>query len=142
METSILTSTKKILGIDEAYTVFDLDILTHINTAFSTLASLGVGPESGFMIEDDTAEWSEFIPPTDNEYNSIKTYVWLKVRQLFDPPTTSYLIAAFNDAIKEIEWRLNVHRESTEWTDPSPAPIPPYLPWDPFGQNWTEEQVA
>jgi hypothetical protein len=142
LETSILTSTKKLLGVDVAYTVFDLDIITHINTAFSTLASLGVGPPDGYMIEDDTAQWDEFIPPTDTEYNSVKTYVYLRVRQLFDPPTTSYLISAFNDQIKELEWRLNTHRESTQWVDPDPPPDPPYLPWDPYGQNWTQESVA
>jgi hypothetical protein len=131
MEQSILTSTKKILGIAEDYTVFDLDIITHINTAFSTLTQLGVGPVNGFMIEDETAVWSDFITdypagsydtPTGNDlqYNSVRTYVFLKVRQLFDPPTTSYLITAVNDQIKELEWRLNVHREETRWVDPDP----------------------
>jgi hypothetical protein len=121
METSILTSTKKILGIPDDYTVFDLDIITHINTAFSTLTQLGVGPAEGFMIEDNTAEWTDFIVD-DLQYNSVKTYVYLKVRQLFDPPTTSYLITAFNEQIRELEWRLNVHREETGWVDPNPTP--------------------
>jgi hypothetical protein len=121
MEASILTSTKKILGIPDDYTVFDLDIITHINTAFSTLTQLGVGPAEGFMIEDDTAEWTDFIVD-DMQYNSVKTYVYLKVRQLFDPPTTSYLITAFNEQIRELEWRLNVHREETGWADPDPRP--------------------
>src|SRR3954466_15938502 len=100
MEQSILTSTKKILGIDEAYTAFDLDIITHINSAFSTLTQLGIGPSQGFMIEDATAEWNEFIPDSDFQYNSVKSYVFLRVRQIFDPPSTSYLIAAFNEQIK------------------------------------------
>jgi len=119
METSILTGTKKILGIPEDYTVFDHDIITHINTAFSTLTQLGVGPVEGFMIEDETSEWTEFIVD-DYQYNSVKTYVYLRVRQLFDPPTTSYLITAFNEQIRELEWRLNVHREETGWVDPNP----------------------
>jgi hypothetical protein len=118
METSILTSTKKILGIDRDYTAFDLDIITHINTAFSILTQLGVGPAEGFMIEDDTTEWAEFIVD-DMQYNSVKTYVYLKTRQLFDPPTTSYLITAFNEQIRELEWRLNVHREELGWVDPN-----------------------
>lgn len=122
METSILTSTKKILGIASDYTVFDLDIITHINTAFSTLTQLGVGPIDGFMIEDADAEWSDFIAD-DLQLNSVKTYVYLKTRILFDTPQTSYLIAALNDEIKQLEWRLNVHREETAWTDPDP-PIP------------------
>ena len=110
MEQSILTSTKKILGIAADYTAFDLDIITHINSAFSTLAQLGVGPHCGFMIDDEDAEWEDFIED-DNQYNSVKSYVFLKVRQLFDPPTTSYLIAAYDKQIQEFEWRLSVHRE-------------------------------
>lgn len=117
MEDSILISTKKILGVAEEYTAFDLDIITHINTAFSTLTQLGVGPRTGFMIEDETAVWSDFIV-NDLQNNSVKSYVFLKVRQLFDPPTTSYLIAAVDQQIKELEWRLNVHREETEYVDP------------------------
>jgi hypothetical protein len=122
MEQSILNSTKKILGISDDYTVFDLDIITHINSALSTLTQLGVGPASGFMIEDDTAEWADFIED-DIQYNAVKSYVYLKVRSLFDPPTTSYLISAVDKQIAEFEWRLNVHREEMDWVDPNPAPI-------------------
>ena len=87
MEQSILISTKKILGIAEDYTVFDLDIITHINTAFSTLTQLGVGPADGFMIEDDSALWTDFDPVDDNlNYNAVKSYVFLKVKVAFDPP--------------------------------------------------------
>lgn len=117
MEASILTSTKKILGVGGADTSFDLDIITHINTAFSTLTQLGVGPVDGFMIEDADAEWEDFIGE-DNRYQSVKSYVFLKVRQLFDPPTTSYLITAVEQQIKELEWRLNTNREETDWVDP------------------------
>jgi hypothetical protein len=120
MEQSILTSTKKILGIAEDYTVFDLDIITHINSAFSTLTQLGVGPAEGFMINDAEAEWSDFIVD-DFQYNSVKSYVFLKVRQLFDPPQTSYLINAMEKQIQELEWRLNAHREETQWVDPDPV---------------------
>lgn len=122
MEQSILLSTKKNLGIDAAYTVFDLDILTHINTAFFNLTQLGVGPATGFSIEDDTAEWANFFED-DNNIHSVKTYVYLKVRQLFDPPATSYAIEAFNKQVEQLEWRLNVHREETEWVDPDPPVI-------------------
>lgn len=120
MEESILISTKKILGIAEDYTVFDLDIITHINTAFSTLTQLGVGPAEGFMIEDETAAWSEFDPVGDDRnYNAVRSYVFLRVRMLFDPPTTSYLITAMEKQIQELEWRLNVHREGLDWVDPN-----------------------
>jgi hypothetical protein len=119
VEQSILISTKKVLGIAEDYTVFDLDIITHINTAFSTLTQLGVGPAQGFMIEDAEAEWGDFIVD-DIQYNSVKSYVFLKTRQLFDPPSTSYLIASTEKQILELEWRLNVHREETGYIDPDP----------------------
>jgi hypothetical protein len=130
MEQSILISTKKILGIAEDYTVFDLDIITHINSAFSTLTQLGVGPAQGFMIDDATAVWADFIVD-DLQYNAVKSYVFLKVRQLFDPPSTSYLISAVERQIQELEWRLNVHREETGWVDPDPNPI---YPEDLFGE--------
>lgn len=121
MEQSILKSTKKILAIADEYTVFDLDIITHINTAFSILTQLGVGPVEGFMIEDDTAVWTDFDPVDDHfNYNAVKSYVFLKVRQLFDPPVTSYLISAVERQVEELEWRLNTHREGTEWVNPDP----------------------
>jgi len=107
---SILTDTKKILGVDAAYTVFDLDIITHINAAFSTINQLGVGPEEGFFIEDSTEEWDAFeVPP--NQLHLTKTYIYLRVRMLFDPPGTSFLIQAMNDQIAQLEWRLNMFRE-------------------------------
>ena len=130
VETSILTSTKKILGIAEDYTVFDLDIITHINSAFSTLTQLGIGPAAGFMIDDAEAVWADFIAD-DFQYNSVKSYVFLKVRQLFDPPQTSYLIDAVDKQIQELEWRLNSHREETAWVDPSP----PRYPIDIYGEE-------
>jgi hypothetical protein len=127
MEQSILKSTKKILGIADEYTVFDLDILTHINTTFSILTQMGVGPTTGFMIEDETAVWTDFDPVDDNlNFNAVKSYVFLKVRQLFDPPATSYLITAVNEQIRELEWRLREYREGTEWVDPDPELDIPY----------------
>lgn len=110
MESSILTSTKKVLGIADSYTAFDLDILTHINAAFFILHQLGLGQPEGFMIEDDTAVWEDFVVPM-NQLNLVKTYVFLKVRILFDPPTTSFHLDAADKQIKEYEWRLNTDRE-------------------------------
>lgn len=117
MEQSILTSTKNILGLAEDYTVFDLAIITHINSALSTLTQLGIGPAEGFAIEDVDTDWDEFIGD-DIPNNSVKSYVYLKVRMLFDPPTTSFAISAMERQIEELEWRLNVHREDTEWVEP------------------------
>lgn len=110
MEESILLSTKKILGLDASYIPFDLDVITHINTAFSILNQLGVGPEEGFAISDDSAVWGDFVVPL-NQLQMVKTYVYLKVRVLFDPPGTSFLLESANQQIKEYEWRLNTFRE-------------------------------
>jgi hypothetical protein len=119
MENSILISTKKILGLDADYTAFDHDIITHINTAFSTLTQLGIGPAEGFMIEDEREKWDDFIDiDSDLQLNSVRSYVFLRVKQLFDPPTTSYLIDSTERQIEQLEWRLNVHREETAWVDP------------------------
>lgn len=117
MSDSILTSTKKVLGIEEEYTAFDVDITMHINSVFSTLNQLGIGPPAGFAITDKGATWSSFFS-TDPRLNSIKTYVYLKVRILFDPPGTSYLIQSLEKQAQELEWRLNVVREETEYIDP------------------------
>ena len=124
MDESILISTKKILGLDASYSAFDLDVITHINTAFSILNQLGVGPEEGFSIEDVSALWSEFDIPL-NQLSTVKTYIYLKTRMLFDPPGTSFLIESMNNQIKEFEWRLNVFRE---------VELPPFVP--------PEEEVA
>lgn len=129
MEQSILTSTKKILGMDASYTAFDLDILTAINSAFATLNQLGIGPTNGFAIEDAAALWTDFIA-SDSRLNSVKTYVYLSVRLVFDPPSTSFAIEAFNKQKSELEWRLNVYREGTAWVDPyPPTPTPPDPCW-------------
>ena len=110
MADSILDSTKKILGLSDDYTAFDLDIITHINSTFSVLDQLGIGPVGGFMITDSDATWDDYaIPP--NQLNLVRTYMFLKVRMLFDPPTTSFLIEATNNQIQEYEWRLNSLRE-------------------------------
>lgn len=110
MEESILLSTKKILGLDPDYVPFDLDIITHINTAFSILNQLGVGPVEGFSIVDETTQWGDYLVPL-NQLQMVRTYIYLKVRVLFDPPQTSFLLESANTQIKEYEWRLNTFRE-------------------------------
>lgn len=117
---SILNDVKKVLGIESNYTAFDTDILMHINSVFATLNQLGIGPDEGYVIEDSTPTWAAFIG-TDPRLNSVKTYIYLKVRFYFDPPTTSYLIEAMNQQSRELEWRLNSYRESTQWTNPVEA---------------------
>lgn len=109
MEESILISIKKMLGIDESYKAFDLDVMIHINSVLMILTQLGVGPAEGFAIEDDSATWGDFIEEKDmNRFNSTKTFMYLKVKLLFDPPTSSATIESFNRLASEIEWRLNV----------------------------------
>lgn len=111
MEASILTSTKQVLGLDENYTPFDQDIIMHINSTFSIIAQLGVGPSDGFMIEDAEADWDDFdVPPI--QLNLVKTYVLLKVKSLFDPPTTGYLVTQTKEQIQEYEVRLNTMAEA------------------------------
>lgn len=111
MEESILISTKKILGLDEGYDAFDLDIITFINSALSTLDQLGVGVSGGFAITGSDEVWDDLNVPS-NQLQLIKTYLFLKVRMLFDPPTTSYLLAAYDEQLKEYEWRLNTFVET------------------------------
>lgn len=105
---SILTSVKKLLGIAEEYTQFDQDIIMHINSVFLTLLELGVGPADGFAIEDATTEWSEFISDNTVLLNAVKSYMYLKVRMLFDPSLTSSVTDLMKEEVKEFEWRMNV----------------------------------
>jgi hypothetical protein len=123
VEDSILKSTKKVLNLADEYKAFDQDVIMHINSVFSTLNQLGVGPDEGFMIEDDVPTWVSFLEG-DPRLNHIKTYVYLRVRLLFDPPQLAYLVEALKEQIQELEWRLNVQREDTEWTDPRLPPVP------------------
>lgn len=117
MSDSILVSIKKVLGVDEAYTAFDVDILMHINSTFSALQQMGVGPDEGFSIVDDTAIWTDYTWEEES-MNMVKSYIYLRVRKLFDPPGTSFLLEALNSQLKEYEWRLNVDREATKWLPP------------------------
>lgn len=111
MNDSILTSIKKLLGITEDYEYFDQDIIMHINSVLMILTQLGVGPSQGFSITDKSATWNEFIPEGQN-IESVKSYVYQKVRLIFDPPSSNALIESMNRMINEFEWRLNVAAES------------------------------
>lgn len=111
---SILTSTKKLLGIAEEYEHFDSDIIIHINSVFSVLTQLGVGPPGGFFISDKYSVWNDYMEDSPT-LNSVKTYVYQKVRLLFDCPTGS-LLEALKESIRETEWRLNIAAETTPTT--------------------------
>lgn len=107
MNESILQSIKKLLGIDISYTAFDQDIIMHINSVFMILRQMGVGPDSGYKIDSVSNQWSEFTND-DLFIESVKTYIYLKVRMYFDPPQNTSLISAIQSQISELEWRLNV----------------------------------
>lgn len=110
---SILTSIKKLLGIAEDYEHFDQDLIIHINSVLSVLTQLGVGPSEGFSIEDENTTWDDFIPE-DKRLSSIRSYVYMKVKLLFDPPLSSSVMESMNRMISEFEWRLNVAAEPTQ----------------------------
>ena len=107
MVDSILESVKIDLGITPDYTHFDNDLIMGINTAFSILTQLGVGPKAGFSITDDTAVWTDFLPE-DPRLEMVKIYVAKKTKLFFDPPTNGPLSEAFNKTLNELEWRINV----------------------------------
>ena len=108
---SILTSVKKIIGISEEDESFDTDLIMHINSVLMILNQLGVGPEDGFSITDKSAVWTDVIG--DNKLiEAVKTFVGLKVRLIFDPPTSSAVLDSINKTISELEWRINVMVEN------------------------------
>lgn len=107
---SILTSVKKLLGIAEEYTQFDTDIIIHINTIFMALQQMGIGPKDGFSITDENDIWTDFMEDSIL-LNSVKTYMYLRVKLLFDPPLTSSTVDSFNKLISELEFRMNSKAE-------------------------------
>ena len=110
MNDSILNSVKLQLGILPEYTVFDQQLIIAINTAFSILHQLGVGPKDGYAIEDESNRWEEVV--TKQSLNMVKSYVFLKVKLLFDPPATSFVLDAYNKQLAEMEWRINSEVET------------------------------
>lgn len=114
MEESILLSIKEGLGITSDYTPFDNQIIMHINSVFMILNRMGVGPDKTFMIEDKANAWSEFLSPDEWEgeyFNLVKTYMVMKVKMMWDPPTTSTLADVYNRQIEEFEYTLNLQSE-------------------------------
>lgn len=109
---SILITIKRLLGVDENYDHFDVDIIIAINTAFMTLNQIGVGPESGFMIQDKTQTWTDFLGDR-KDLQSIITFVYYNARLIFDPPQNSFLVDSIKQQISEISWRLNVQVENS-----------------------------
>lgn len=121
MDEKILNDVKSQLNIPTDTTSFDLDIITSINTTFMVLNQLGLGPPDPFFIQDDTALWTDFMSDIE-KYNGVKTYVYQKVRLVFDPPTTAHLLSALKEQSTELEYRL---RELYEYNNP---PIQEVIP--------------
>lgn len=109
---SILTSIKKLLGITKECTSFDPDLIIHINSVFLTLKQLGVGPEESFAITGEYETWDQFLPEGNPNFEAVKSYIHIKVKLQFDPPTSPAVMEAMNRMASEYEWRLNVEAES------------------------------
>lgn len=107
MEESILVSIKKLIGLAPDDNSFDTDMYIHINSALDVLSQLGVGSDSTFYIEDDSATWADFLP-NDKHLHMVKTYIAAKVRKWFDPPQNGSTMEALNSSLAELEWRINV----------------------------------
>lgn len=107
---SILTSIKQLLGPSAEDTHFDPDIIMHINTVLAILTQVGVGPKAGFAITDATATWTDFAGD-DPRLSFVKTYVYLKVKLVFDPPLSSAVLQAMKESISELEWRQFVQTD-------------------------------
>jgi len=123
LEDSILKTTKKLLGIPSSSTVFDLDVTLYINSAFSELNSLRIGPEGGFRIEDDQATWTDYLDGDEATRDSVKTLVALMVKLEWDPPSSSYAIDSMRKQIDMHQWRLSMAMEGVKWTPPvEPTP--------------------
>ena len=110
---SILNSVKKMLGIDSSYTHFDSDLIMHINSVLMVLTQMGVGPSNGYSISGEYENWTDFMADVD-KMAAIKTYVYQKVRIIFDPPTSSAHMEALKNSIAEFEWRLHIAAESNK----------------------------
>lgn len=113
---SILDSVKHYLGILSDVKEFDNDIILHINSIFSVLTQQGIGPEEGFSISDNTIKWTDFLT-NDNRLQAVKSYMNLRVRILFDPPTSATLMEAIKEQIKELEWRMYVVKENDRYNE-------------------------
>jgi len=121
---SILQDIKKMLGIQKDFDYFDEELVLHINSAFFVLTQLGVGPEKGFSIVDDSEVWADFFQDQkEDDLQAVKSYIYFKTRIAFDPPQTSYLIDNFKKQAEELEWRLNVKVEGMCEEDPDDSLI-------------------
>ena len=117
MVESILETIKKMLGLPKDYDSFDTDILVHINTVLSNLTQMGIGPEEGFTITGYNETWSQFTTSDPLKTQQIKSYIYLKVKTIFDPSANSNVAEAINKAIAELEYRLYIEEENSRYAE-------------------------
>ena len=103
---SILNTIKKMLGIDSDDTDFDVDIMIHINSITPNLSQMGIGPTNGYIVTSSEQLWSDYIDSSIINLEGVKTYIYLKTKLIFDPPTNSTTIEAINKNLSELEWRM------------------------------------
>lgn len=126
---SILKTIKKMLGLMEDHTAFDLDIIVDINSTFLTLNELGIGPEYPYAITGVSETWSDFLDDQEKYLAGVQTYVYMRVRLMFDPPSNSFLVDSMQKQIQEFEWRFTVQPKddkSLKYVNSFKAKIPPY----------------
>lgn len=115
LEDSILLSIKKLLGLDSEYKAFDQDVLIYVNTALANLSQIGVGPDQGFMVLGEIETWADLLgdyePAT---LQNVKTYIYITVKKVFDPPGASNHLAALDDVLTELSWRISTRREEVK----------------------------
>lgn len=143
---SILLTIKKMLGIAEEYHAFDLDIITVINGIFLTLNQLGVGPKLPYAIMGTTETWADFLGEQQPCLAGVRTYVYMRTRLTFDPPTNSFLVTSFQEQCKELEWRFTVQPKTEEdaaavdsWQTSLPTK-PDYIPPEEPPKEETPEE--
>ena len=116
MVDSILTTTKNALGLADDYEPYDPELIMHINSVMAILNQLGVGPSDGYVITDKTQTWSELLTNEgyaveEKRLADVKSYVYMKVKMLFDPPSVGYVVTAWEKMIEEAEWRITVAQD-------------------------------
>ena len=149
MTDSIVVTIKKMLGLDDEYTPFDADVIVHINTAIMTLTQMGVGPKEGYEVHDYDQTWTDFLGDMVKMLGAVKTYIYLQVKMVFDPPNNSFVMDAYKQQCEQLLFRLNVNAESQQKMDfmrkeglkrgANPKNIPDEEPQDvtedPSGEN-------
>lgn len=122
MDTTIVGSIKKMLGLAPTYSPFDDELMMHIGSAIGEVTQLGIGPVNGFNLQTAEQTWADFLSDDPSLNNMVPQLVYMKVRLVFDTPESGFAITALKEQIEKLEWRVNVYREGIAWVDPDPDP--------------------